>query len=89
MLGEGMRGVVLGDVQAMFDLTPENGISITEAAFQIGPDVQTVLITGLLPSANYRVSAEGNFNQRLTTNDAGLLVVEGMPSGTMRIALAE
>ncbi len=63
VLGDTMRGAVLGTVQVMFDLTPEDNQDVTEATFQIGPGVAYALVTGLVPNAAYVIEGEGRSAQ--------------------------
>jgi hypothetical protein len=87
VLGDTMRGAVMGTVQAMFDLTPEDGRDVTEAAFQIAADVTYTLVTGLTPGAEYRVEGAGGFVQTLTADDAGLVLVSGAPPGGIELSI--
>ncbi len=85
VLGDGMRGVIRGNVQVMFDLTPGDATNVTEATFQIGSGVLYTLLTGLEPSGTYQIQGEGSFSQTLTASDAGLILLANVPPGGTRI----
>ncbi len=87
--GDGVRGVVLGTAQVMFDSVPEDGEDLTAAAFQVGIGVTQVLVTGLTPDADYTLQGDAGFTRTQTADDAGLILIEGAPAGTLRVALAE
>lgn len=89
VLGEGMRGALMGSMQVMFDMTPEDDASITETAFQIGPGVENTLVTGLVPETAYRLEGEGRTAQTLTSDATGLLVIAEVPPGAVRLAVVE
>ncbi|MBN1562468.1 MAG: hypothetical protein JXA10_01420, partial [Anaerolineae bacterium] len=89
VMSDTMRGAVLGSTQVMFDLVPEDGLDVTSATFQIAPDVEYVLVTGLQPGAEYRVVGAGGFAQTLTADAAGLILIGGAPPGTMRVSVNE
>jgi hypothetical protein len=87
VLGEGMRGVVMGTDQVMFDLLPGDGLDVTEAGFNIGVGVTSVLLTGLQPNTIYRLEAEGRLSQELTADDAGLILVADAVPGAVRLSI--
>jgi hypothetical protein len=89
VLGDTMRGAVMGTVQVMFDLTPEDGQDVTSAIFQIGPSVEYALITGLVPGATYVVEGEGRTAQTFATGDSGTLLIPDAPPGGVRLTLQE
>jgi len=84
--GDQLRGVILGDTQVMFDLTPDDARDVTEGRFQVGTDVQTLLITGLQPDTVYRVTAGGNAGGSYAANAAGMLALVGLPPGMITIS---
>ena len=88
VLGDGVRGTALGPVQVMFDALPEDGRNITATAFQIAPDVQQVVVSGLQPDTTYVVQGEAGVQQSLTTGEAGMLVLSGFPAGAVRLTVA-
>jgi hypothetical protein len=83
--GDTMRGVVRGTVQVMFDLTPGDEIDVTDATFQIGPTVEYILVTGLMPGAAYRIETVGSATQTLNATEAGMLVISGLPAGAVHV----
>ncbi|MBN1967647.1 MAG: hypothetical protein JW910_23525, partial [Anaerolineae bacterium] len=87
VLGDGMRGVAQGNKQVMFDLTPGDDQDVTQAAFQIAPGVDYTLVTGLRPGTVYLLQTEGNFTQTLDANQAGILVIAGVPSGRVTLTV--
>jgi hypothetical protein len=87
VLGDTLRGAAMGSVQVMFDLTPEDGQDVTQAAFQIAPGVQDTLVTGLRPNTDYVLKGEGRTEQALTSDDAGLILIAGAPPGTVKISV--
>lgn len=89
MTGENVRGVVRGAAQAMFDANPGDGADVTQAAFTVGAGVEYVLVTGLVPGADYVVQAEGQLNQALAASEAGLLLIGDLQPGAMRLTLVE
>jgi len=66
----------------MFDLTPEDGRSVTAATFQIGVGVAHTLLTGLEPGAEYALDGAGDFLQTFIADAAGLILVSDAPPGT-------
>ena len=89
VVGEGMRGVVRGSAQVMFDVNPGDGADVTQAAFTVGEGVEYVLATGLRPGAAYAIQAEGRLNETLTATDAGLLVIGDLQPGLLRLTAEE
>ncbi len=89
VIGDTMRGAVMGSVQVMFDLKPEDDQDVTDARFQIAPNVSYTLVTGLVPDADYTVEGEGRSDTILTADDAGLILIGGALPGTVHLALAE
>jgi len=87
--GDTMRGVALGTAQAMFDPAPEDGADVEAAVFQVAPGVQTLLLTGLVPEADYRVTGEGELNATLSADEAGVIVVPSVQAGVFQLALAD
>jgi len=87
VIGDTMRGVVRGPAQVMFDMQPGDDEDVTQATFQVGVGVEQVLVTGLQPGATYQISAEGSNQQTQTANDAGLVLITGIPSGTVNLKL--
>ncbi len=84
-----MRGVAMGTMQAMFDPTPEDGADVKTAVFQVAPGVQTLLLTGLVPEADYQLMGEGELSTTLSSDDAGALVVPSVQAGVFQLMLAE
>ncbi|NLF75104.1 MAG: DUF4962 domain-containing protein [Chloroflexi bacterium] len=89
VLGEGVRGVVRGDVQVMFDLNPGDGADVTAAVFPLSSGVRQMLLTGLRPNAVYRLEAEGSFVQTVQADAAGLLLLNDVPPGEISLGLDE
>jgi hypothetical protein len=87
VLSDTMRGAVMGSVQVMFDLTPEDDQDVTSATFQIAPGVEYTLVTGLVPGATYVLEGEGRTDQTLTTGDSGTLLISNVPAGGVRLSL--
>ena len=87
--GDTMRGVALGTAQAMFDTTPEDGADVETAVFQVAPGVETLLLTGLTPNADYQLTGEGELNATLSADDAGVIIVPKVQAGVFQLALAE
>jgi hypothetical protein len=89
VLGDTLRGAVMGNVQVMFDLTPEDGQDVTEATFQIGPGVAYTLVTGLVPGTTYMLEGEGRTAQTFMIGDSGTLLIPNVPSGGVRLSVQE
>ncbi len=87
--GDTMRGVALGEAQAMFDAAPEDGADVETAVFQVAPGVETLLLTGLAPQAGYHLSGEGELNATLSTDDAGVIVVPKVQAGVFQLERAD
>ena len=88
VVSDTMRGAVMGPYQVMFDLTPENGQDVTEARFQIAPNVTYTLVTGLVPDADYTIEGEGRTATTLTADAAGLIVIADAPPGAVHLVIA-
>src|SRR5690606_13807224 len=56
VLGEGVRGVAMGTRQVLFAMDAGSGTGLTDAVFPIAPGIEHTLVTGLQPSATYRVT---------------------------------
>jgi hypothetical protein len=89
VLGDTLRGAVMDNVQVMFDLTPEDGQDVTEATFQIGPDVAYTLVTGLVPGTVYVMEGEGRTAQTFMTGDSGTFLIPTVPPGGVRLSVQE
>lgn len=95
VLGDGVRGVVRGEVEVIVDPAPEDNADVTEAAFQIprpdqnaGIAVRSLLVTGLTPNADYQFTGEGVYRLTITASSAGMVLLPDPPPGIMRLAQA-
>jgi hypothetical protein len=82
--GDGVYGVRLGDWQVMFD-DDAGDISATRFTAQDGSP--NLLITGLRPLGNYRVTLPDGTRQDLLADDAGTLYIFMEQSGEVRLQL--
>jgi hypothetical protein len=86
--GQGLRGVLSGASQVMFDVDPADGLDVTEAAFPVGEGVTFTVVTGLRPNAEYVIEAEGSLTETQTATDAGLLVLHALSPGEVTLSVA-
>ncbi len=87
VVGDTVRGAAIESVQIMFDIAPEDGADVTAATFQVAPDIQYMLVTGLVPGADYTARGEGYATQTLTANDAGILLIVNPLPGNVKLSL--
>ncbi|MGQ9849992.1 MAG: heparinase II/III domain-containing protein [Aggregatilineaceae bacterium] len=85
VLGEGVRGAALGTAQVMFDAAPEDGADVRQATFEAVPGVTQVLVTGLVPQAQYTVTGAGTLARTETADEAGTLVIVGPLPGLVTL----
>lgn len=87
VIGDTVRGAAMGSVQVVFDLMPEDGRDVTSTLFQVGPDVEYTLVTGLQPGAAYQVIGDAGYQQELIADDAGLILISGAPPGGVQVTV--
>jgi len=80
--GNGVYGAVIDDWQIMFDDDPGN---ITRTDFAVQDGVINLLITGLTPLGEYRVTLPNGRAANLLADDAGTLFIFIEQSGTIRL----
>jgi hypothetical protein len=81
--GAGVYGVVLGRWQVLFDMDAEN---LNQARFEVSPQVDRLLLTGLSPLAAYRLVLPNGRARDFSATDAGLaLLTVDFPSGAVRL----
>lgn len=81
--GDNLYGLAFQDWQVMFALNIGN---VTAASFDITPDVVNLWLTGLQPSANYRLTWSNNQRTDVSADASGALYAAVEAGGTVRLA---
>ena len=77
----------MGTRQVLFAMDAGSGTGLTDAVFPIAPGIEHTLVTGLQPSATYRVTLEGSATQEHTADAGGMLLLANVLPGQVSLSL--